>query len=149
MDQAKRYFASNALVNMHLVNHTNRCFKKGSECYANLPEPFSEKVNIFYSPEADMWSSCLGVKSKRYMFRIQPKRNFEDAFMNTHNPAITSLLGCNSNVLVGMNGRSVIYVTSYNAKSQQKEERLAYEKLCEAMIPIVKKQVCNSLSIKS
>ena len=141
--QAKRYLACNSLVNMHLVNHTSRCFKKGPDCYANLPEPVSEQVNIFYSPTADMWSNWLGIKSERYMFRIQPKRCVEDAFMNTHNPAITSLLGCNSNVLVGMNGRSVIYVTSYNAKSQQKEERVAFETLCQAMIPIVKNQVSD------
>ena len=79
------------------------------------------------------------------MFRFQPKRNIEDAFINTHNPIITSLLGCNNNVLVGMNGRAVFYVTSYNVKSQQKEETLAYEKVTEIMLKIMRKQVCSRL----
>ena len=74
------------------------------------------------------------------MFRFQPKRNTEDAFVNTHNPIITSLLGCNNNVLVGMNGRAVFYVTSYNVKSQQKEEKDAYEKVTNILIKILRKQ---------
>ena len=75
------------------------------------------------------------------MFQFQPKRLVEDAFINTHNPAITLLLGVNSNVMVGMNGRSVIYVTGYNAKSQQKEERSAFEQVSQILIKIIRNQV--------
>ena len=139
--KAIRYFASNALVNMHLVSHAKRCFKKGPECFASLPDTVSENADILYNDECDYWSDWCGRKEKRLMFLFQPKRNLEDAFINTHNPAITSLLGYNSNVLVGMNGRSVIYVTSYNAKSQQKEERAAFEKVSEVLITYMKKQV--------
>ena len=75
------------------------------------------------------------------MFRLQPHRAVEDAFMNTHNPTITTLLGCNNNVMVGMNGRLVLYVTGYNVKSQQKEERVAFEKVSELLIKIFRNQV--------
>ena len=139
--QALRYFACNALSNVHLVNHATRCFKKGPECYANLPDGVSEKVDIIYNEQFDVWSDAMGMKHRRYMFRFQPKRAVEDVFMNTHNPTITSLLGCNSNVMVGMNGASVIYVTGYNVKSQQKEEREAYEKVSEVLIKKIREQV--------
>jgi len=57
------------------------------------------------------------------MFRFEPRREVEDVFMNVHNPTLTSLLGCNNNVMVGMNGKLVFYVTGYNNKKTQKEER--------------------------
>ena len=139
--KAIRYFASNALVNMHLVTHSNRCFKKGKECFADLPDSVSENAEIIFHGECDYWSDWLGRKERRFMFKFQPKRSVEDAFINTHNPAITNLLGCNSNVLVGMNGRSVIYVTAYNAKSQQKEERSAFEQVSQVLIKIIQNQV--------
>jgi hypothetical protein len=143
--RARRYFASNALVNVHLTKHTRRCFKKGALCYANLPDAVSNEIQIQYSSECDIWSDWTGRKEKRYMFSFKPQRKQEDAFTNTHNSTLTCLLGCNTNVLVGMNGKSVFYVTSYNAKSQQKEENLAYEHLANIMIKIIRKQVrqCN------
>ena len=145
--QAIRYFASNALVNMHLVTHSKRCFKKRRECFADLPDSICEDVAICFHGECDYWSDWLGRKETRFMFQFQPKRLVEDAFINTHNPSITSLLGINSNVLVGMNGRSVIYVTGYNAKSQQKEERSAFEQVSQILIKIIRNQVSVCVNI--
>jgi hypothetical protein len=140
-EQACRYFAANALVNIHFVTHTNRCFKKGSECYANLPDGVLEKANISYVEEPDIWPDWQGRREKRYMFRFYPARSIEDVFINSHNPTITSLLGCNNNVMCGMNGRSVFYVTSYNVKKQQKEERNAFERLSRVIVKSLEKQV--------
>ena len=61
--------------------------------------------------------------------------------MVTHNPSITTLLGCNNNVMVGMNGQLVLYVIGYNVKSQQKEERVAFEKVSELLVKIFRNQV--------
>ena len=140
-EQSLRYFASNALVNVHLTTHASRCFKKGPECYANLPEQSSESIKIVYNDKCDMWSDWFGNKEARWMFRFEPRRAVQDAFMNTHNPSITSLLGCNSNVMVGMNGRLVLYVTGYNVKSQQKEERVAFEKVSDVLTKVFRAQV--------
>jgi hypothetical protein len=77
-----------------------------------------EKAAIVFNTEEDQWSDHLGFKEPRYMFQFYPKRPIEDVFMNTHSPSITKLLGCNSNVMVGMNGGcAVFYVTGYNVKS--------------------------------
>jgi Helitron helicase-like domain at N-terminus len=142
-EQALRYFAANALVNIHSVTHANRCFKKGSECYANLPEPECHGVQIEYNIDPDIWSDWMGHKHKRYMFRIYPDRQAEDAFMNSHNPTLTQLLCCNTNVMVAMNGASVFYVTGYNAKSNQKEEKAAFEVISEVVVKHLEKQVCQ------
>lgn len=139
-EEAVHYFASNALVNVHLVTHANRCFKSGKECYASLPDGVVEKANIVFNEEADEWSDHLGHKEPRYMFRFYPKRPIEDAFMNTHSPSITKLLGCNSNVMIGMNGSAVFYVTGYNAKSTQKEESEAYEKISQVLVKCLQKR---------
>jgi hypothetical protein len=140
-NKAVRYFASNALVNVHFVTHAARCLKKGEECYASLPDSVSDCVNILYNVDPDIWSNWFGEKEKRFIFCLQPERKVEDAFMNVHNKTITSLLGCNSNVMLGMNGRAVMYVTGYNTKSQQKEERAAFEKVSEILVKILQKQV--------
>jgi argonaute-like protein implicated in RNA metabolism and viral defense len=75
------------------------------------------------------------------MLRFQPKRLIEDVFMNIHNPMITRLLMCNNNVQIGMNGRSVLYSTGYQVKSQQKEERNAFEKVSNVLCKVIQKQV--------
>ena len=140
---AKRYFASNALVNVHRVTHANRCFKKGAECYANLPAAESTSTNILYCDpeEFDIWSDCWGNKEKRWMFRFEPKRFIEDAFMNVHSPTVTELVGCNNNVMVGMNGRCVFYCTCCNCKKTQKEERQSFERVSDVLIKVLRNQV--------
>jgi hypothetical protein len=46
-----------------------------------------------------------------------------------------------SNVQVGMNGRGVLYSTGYQVKSQQKEERHAFEKVSNVLCKVIRKQV--------
>jgi hypothetical protein len=110
-NQLIRYFAGNAITNVHLTKHTQRCFKKGAECYANLPDGISQSDKTVYSWVCDVWSDCFGNKEDRYMLRFQPKGLIEDVFMNIHNPTITRLLMCNNNIQVGMNGRSILSIT--------------------------------------
>ena len=141
--RALRYFSCNALVNLHSVTHASRCFKKGSECYANLPDRREDAIAFIYNEDHDVWSDWLGHKSKRYMFRVYPQRNTEDVFMNSHNPILTQVLCCNTNVMVAMNGCSVYYVTGYNAKSTQKEEKAAFEVISEVVVKHLENQVCH------
>jgi hypothetical protein len=141
MEQSIRYFVGNAITNVHLTMHSQRCFKKNIECYANLPDGISESDILVYNFENDVWSNWFGEKERRFMLRFQPKRNVEDVFMNIHNPTINKLLMCNNNVQLGMNGRSILYSTGYQVKSQQKEERYAFEKVSEVLCKVIRKQV--------
>ena len=142
-DQSIRYFAGNAITNVHLTKHSKRCFKKSAECYANLLDGISESDTVVYSTEWDSWSDWLGIKEPRLMLRFQPKRHIEDVFTNTHNSVIMKLLLCNNNVQLGMNGRSILYCTGYQAKSQQKEERHAFEQVSKVLCSVIRKQVSN------
>ena len=65
-------------------------------------------------------------------------------YTNTHNPVLTQLFLCNNNVMSAITGAAVIYVTSYNSKNTQKEERIAYEKLAQCLIKTMAEQVRKS-----
>ena len=137
---AFRYFVSNALVNVHLPCHATRCFKKGPECYANLPDSVTPKTQIVFEDESDLWADCFANRERRFMFRFYPMRDIGDVFMNTHSPILTNLLLTNTNVMFGMNGQSVFYVTGYNIKAQQKEENYAFERLSETIMKTIARQ---------
>jgi len=136
---ALRYFAHNALVNIHGPYHTSRCFQRSQECYANLPEMPLEKNTIHFKETSDEWFDFKGDKERRFMFRFYPKRNIEDVFMNVHSPVLTKCFANNTNVLAAMNGPVVFYVTGYQAKKQQKEERQAYTKVSETIFKMMQR----------
>jgi hypothetical protein len=60
--------------------------------------------------------------------------------MNVHSPILTKAFANNTNVLAGMNGPVVFYVTGYQAKKQQKEERYAYTKVSETICKMINNQ---------
>jgi hypothetical protein len=137
-----RCFAGNALSNVHLTKHTQRCFKEGPGCYTNLPDGVSESATLVYNVEPGSWSEWKGSKEKRYMLRFQPKCSIEDVLMNVHNPMmITKLFMCNNNVQIGMNGRSIFYNAGYQVNLQQKGERLAFKKVSAVLCKVIQKQV--------
>ena len=138
--RALRYFSANALVNVHLPCHATRCFKKGSECYANLPDVATENTLLTFEEEHDLWADCFANRERRFMFRFYPQRSIADVFMNTHNTILTQLLLTNTNVMFGMNGASVFYVTGYNIKAQQKEENFAFERVSNMLMRTLQKQ---------
>ena len=74
------------------------------------------------------------------MFMLQPKRNIEDCFINTHDPLITQVMGHNNNVLFCMTGPIVMCATSYNTKPQQKEESEAFEQVGKALCGVMNRQ---------
>ena len=139
-ENAIRYFANNAVSNVHNFWHAPRCFKKGRECYTNLPEVVFEKIEMLFCEEPDIWSDWCGMKEPRYMFRFYPRRNIEDSFMNTHNVYLTKLLGCNTNVMAGMTGAAAFYTTNYCPKDTQEDERFAFEKVSDTLIKALEKR---------
>jgi hypothetical protein len=56
-----------------------------------------------------------GKDLKARAFTIEPKRSLGDLFMNTHNPAVSTLLGFNNNVTSG-NRDAMYYITMYTTK---------------------------------
>jgi hypothetical protein len=52
--QSIRYFVGNAVTNVHITTHVQRCFKKGPECYTDLPDGVSESYKLVYAEEFDI-----------------------------------------------------------------------------------------------
>jgi hypothetical protein len=147
LETAERNFASNVLTNSHLETHARRCFKKNNECFAKLPEEPCEKTMFLYNVQTDQWSDWLGAKEERCMFCFRSKRKIAYAYTNTHNPLLCSAFGCNNNILFCMTGPIVMYVTGYNAKSQQQEERETFENVSRILRRMIANQVV-SLSVQ-
>ena len=139
--KARRYFMASTLFNIHRVEHTTRCFKGGkSECYADLPEDSSEKSFLQFCEEPDWWTNYLGVGENRYMFKYVHARRIEDSFMNNHQPLLTKVFQCNTNVLQGLSGKTVFYVTNYASKNQQTEETEAFKMVSQRIIKTIENQ---------
>ena len=137
-DQALRLFLANVCVNLHSPFHSSRCFKGGKkECYANLPEQAFDKSTINYMDTSDTWYDAFGLEHERFMFRFYPRRGVEDSFANQHNPVLTQLLLCNTNVMCGLTGCAVLYITNYNSKNNQKEEKEQYERVSSHILKAI------------
>ena len=74
------------------------------------------------------------------MFKFEARRELGDMFINIHNKELTILLGCNTNIQIGMSGKSIFYVTGYQAKQQQKDETQAYETVSKVIIKVLERQ---------
>mmetsp|Transcript_5573 Transcript_5573/g.8543 ORF Transcript_5573/g.8543 Transcript_5573/m.8543 type:complete len:94 (+) Transcript_5573:1709-1990(+) len=78
------------------------------------------------------------------MFKIEPKRNIEDVYINTYQPNISDSFGCNSNVMMGITGRLVFYLTGYATKNTQEEESHMYQKMAEAIYKSLQKTIFDN-----
>ena len=137
---AIRQFIHNVKVNIHNHKHATRCFKNHVECFANLPERPINKGQLHFKDDPDDWFDFLGRRENRYMFRYYPKRYIQDVFTNVHSPVLTKCFAYNTNVTPAMNGPAVFYVTGYQAKKQQKEERDAYGNVSTVLCRAIQKR---------
>jgi hypothetical protein len=130
--------------NEHDWKHRPGCFKKGCECRFDYPRWVQESFDLIFGNEESLakWFTVYGSGDSPYLnaqgFTLATKRDVSDVFLNTHNRAVTSLLGYNNNVASG--GRDMIYyVTLYNTKTNQKEERFPFFKQCVAIAKRIKR----------
>ena len=143
-EQARRLFLSNAMYNSHSVTHTKRCFKRAKICYAGFPAEPVPKTQIRFAETPVVWTDFDGRKEYKYIFEVKPERGLEDCYTNAHNRLLTSLFLCNNNVIAAMTGAAVMYVTGYNVKHTQKEEREAFEKVASVLIQLIEDQQRDS-----
>ena len=99
--------------------------------YPRLPNKSTEVV---FSKEPTTWATFNGLQVSKWIFEPIHMRNLEDSYTNIHNPILTALFLCNNNVICSITGASVMYVTGYNHKPNQKEERLAFENVARVLL---------------
>lgn len=115
-------FVTNTLRNIHKSKHTMSCFKKNKyECRMKLPLKPSEEYNVLFEEESKNWYDWKGNKTERNLFVLEQKRQFIDCFVNTYNEVASATIGCNTNVVPGVDGGSIIYCTLYVSKMSKKK----------------------------
>jgi len=128
--------------NEHDWKHRPDCFKKGCECRFDFPRWVQGMFDLIYGEEngSATWYTIYGnpPNLKARGFSLVSTRDVPDVFMNAHNRTVSALLGYNNNVSSG--GRDMIYyVTLYNTKSTQKEEKFPFFKQCVAIAKRMKR----------
>lgn len=147
--QGRRLFVFNANFNLHASEHARRCFKRGMECFANLPMPCCKKTKLNFekstftpaaTTEIESWFDYLGSKFPVHLFSVERLREMESCFMNTHNAITTLIFGCNNNVTSGVMGKGVIYMTCYNAKATQDDDKESFNQVGKALAKQITRQ---------
>ena len=119
--------------NIHDSDHRKSCFKKGCECRFELPSKVQECADILFASDKEaIWFYVDGSTKKVCAFKYMTKRNIGDQFMNQHNDIATLVLACNTNVN-SADRSAFYYITYYQMKHNQTEEKLAYLAVCEGL----------------
>ena len=118
----KILFFTNALRNLHKMNHTGKCFKADCfECRMKIPMKQCPSTEVQFEENRKEWYDWNGKKYTRQLFVLELQRKFIDCFVNTYNEIATASIGCNTNVVPAVDGGSIIYCTLYLSKNEQKD----------------------------
>ena len=128
-------FVTNTLRNIHKSKHTISCFKNNKyECRMKLPLKPSEEYNVLFEEKSKNWYDWKGNKTERNLFVLEQKRQFIDCFVNTYNEVASATIGCNTNVVPGVDGGSIIYCTLYVSKNEQEETKTNYARAANLVL---------------
>ena len=125
-DEKVRQILLHKRFNVHEAFHRHSCFKKDCECRFLFPFTTCEKTYIHEDLGEDdeniiSWHNLDGTTRQMAPWMIIPKRPMGCQYVNVHNPTISELFSCNTNVQVG-DPIHMFYITLYNLKSTQKED---------------------------
>ena len=141
--QAARFVA--ALRNLHNLNHCTACFKKGGECRMKISNLPFEKTTLVFDEHYTNWYDWKGNNRARQLFHVGHKRSRADVMMNIHNRAASNLFACNTNVVAGVGGGSVMYMTCYVLKNTQNEDNEHFASAAKHMVRKMKTYLSNDL----
>ena len=99
-----------------------------------LPMKKSLNDNVYFDPKSKDWFDWKGNKHKRELFVLELKREIIDSFVNMHNEVASAVMGCNTNVVPGVDGGSIIYCTLYVSKNEQKETKDNYVRTAKKVL---------------
>ena len=124
--------------NVHDSDHRNSCFKKGCECRFDLPSKVQEYADLLFATDNEaIWFYVDGSTKKVSAFKYVAKRKIGDQFMNQHNDITSLVLACNTSA----DHSAFYYITFYQMKHNQTEEKLAYLAVCEGLSRRIQYQI--------
>jgi hypothetical protein len=131
----KECFLTTALRNLHKENHSRKCFKDECvECRMKIGSKESLETNIIFNNDEVDWYDWRGNRSTRNLFVCEHQRKHQDSFVNIHSEVASKLDNMNSNMITGLSGASIMYVTCYASKNTYKEDTADYAKAGRRMI---------------
>ena len=120
--------------NEHAATHCRTCFKKNNECRFFFPHPI-RLVTSFDEGDLDdeTWKGLTfhkldGSTREARAYNIVPARHHGSQYLNTHNDALSMLLGCNTNSQIGAEAHT-FYAMCYTYKNTQAEDSEMYMKV--------------------
>ena len=112
----------------HECKHRHSCFKKTCECrfmfpFATCSETYIHEDKGFEDENEITWHDLdlNGTYRKMAPWMVIPKRQMGCQYVNVHNPTLSKIFNCNTNVQVG-DPFHMYYITLYNLKSTQEED---------------------------
>ena len=128
--------------NEHCALHGPRCFKKGQECTSgSFPQASCTSTDISIDeqePVLDWYLLKNGGVKRTAPWLMLPKRPLGCQYLNTHNVPISTIFGCNSNVIIG-DPSNTFYLTLYSSKSTQTEDSEKKERIMKKLIRRLKR----------
>lgn len=124
----------------HDCTHRPGCFKKGPECRFFHPFCTCEETYIHEDRGSEddnviLWHNLDLDGSFRKMppWMVIPKRPMGCQYVNVHNPTLSDIFNCNTNVQVG-DPFHMYYITLYNLKSTQEEDGERSKRIANTII---------------
>ena len=134
-----------ALRNLHNCDHCNKCFHGHKECRMKIPNKQCENDYLFFEDQKTNWYTWNGEKKDIHLFVREQQRTHEDSFVNVHNEYASMAFGCNTNVIYGVDGGSIIYLTKYVSKCTIDDDKIFFTEAAQKMIKrLNEKKIANT-----
>jgi len=138
-------FLVTALRNHHRQNHVSACFKPGEcECQMKIPSRKCETTTLRFEKDPVDWYEWNGKNTSRHLFICEHKRSHCDCFVNRYNEVISKVFNCNSNILTGLSGGAMLYITMYASKNNFDEDTKDYANAGKRIIAKIRENYGDS-----
>ncbi|KAG7365108.1 hypothetical protein IV203_038311 [Nitzschia inconspicua] len=102
-----------------------------------------EVLHSMLPPKFTSWFDWRGNDISRSLSICVPKRAHADAYVNVHSEFASILFGCNTNVITGVDGSSVMYCTCYVSKNTEKEDNKHFADAAKHMVKNMQQQMAE------
>ena len=104
-----------------------------------MPSELDTHVH-FHHDITSLHTQWHGLQHLRSPFQVITKRAHSDVFVNCHHAWTSIVLGCNTNIQIGLDGKHIMYCTLYTGKSNQAEDSQNYLRVAKNLGHYIQQQ---------
>ena len=104
-----------------------------------MPSELDTHVH-FHHDITSLHTQWHGLQHLRSPFQVITKRAHSDVFVNCHHAWTSIVLGCNTNIQIGLDGKHIMYCTLYTGKSNQAEDSQNYLRVAKNLGHYIQRQ---------